>query len=531
VNPATVSALALLLAMFASSAIGYGSGDGDLWWQRQLGEAVLRTHALPRMLGSATFSAPDARWVAHEWVFATLWALANRYGADAVFRIACAAVALLTFVAEALRARRAAPPAQMVMLVLVGFAVTPSFGLRAQILGWPLLAFIMLALEAGPRRAWFALPLAVVWYNVHASAIVVPCIVAVYAAGIALETRRIRPALPYVALAAACAAASLATPFGSELPRFAVAWSSNAATGLIYEWLPAAPDKILILDGVLAIALLLMLGEVRGVRLTWPQRLLAAGLFAATMLHIRNLGLFAIVAGPWSAAALTTLLPHGLRGMRSAVAHWRTGRGIAALACCGALALVVLRLRVPLAVAPADSAAARLRALHAPLRVACEDFSWCSRFAADAGVRVLLDGRTDAYPPAVFADYRRMLRGDALPVFARWRVDAAVVHAHGPLADALRAAGWTLLRSREPQVYVRPARTGREQAAFERFGGVLPRRLGRAALDERAAEAREDAAVDGFESLRLGSERRLADVAGEQSISIQPFGAAQVRDR
>lgn len=511
-NPAAVSALALIAAMFAANAIGYGAGDGDLWWQRQLGEAVLRTHTLPHTLGPATFSAPDARWIPHEWLFATLWALANRSGADTVFRIACAAVALLTLVAEALRARRAAPAAQLVVLVLVGIAVTPSFGLRAQILGWPLLALSMLALEAGPRRAWFALPLAIVWYNLHASAVVFPCIVAVYGAGIALETRRLRPALPYAALAAACAAASLATPFGLDLPRFAVHWSSSAATGLIFEWLPAAPDKLLILDGVLAIALLLVLGEVRGARLTWPQRMLAAALFVATMLHIRNLALFSIVAGPWSAAAVATLLPRGLRG---ALAQWRTSRGVAIVAGCGAMALVVLRLGVPVGAAPADSAADRLRALHAPLRVACEDFSWCSRFAADAGVRVLLDGRTDAYPTAVFDDYRRMLRGDALPVFARWRVDAAVVHANGPLARALRAAGWTLLRSREPQVYVRPARAGREQAAFERFGGVLARRVGRATLDERAAEPREHAAVNGLQPLRFGRERRLADIARE----------------
>jgi hypothetical protein len=473
-NPRIVAALILVAALDIVCAIGYGGGDGDLWWQRQLGEAVLRTHALPATLGWATLSAPHARWVPHEWLFAVAWAAANRAGADFVFRLGCAGIALLTVVIEASRSRTAGTRARMCMLVIVAVALTPSFGLRAQVLGWPLLAGIMLALEGGPRRAWFAVPLSIVWFNLHASAIVVPCIIVVYALGCGLEARRLSAFTVYVPVAAACAAASLATPFGAELPRFALAWSANPATALIYEWLPASPDKILIIAGVLVIALLLVAGELRGARLTWPQRLLAAGLFCATMLHIRNLGLFAVVAGPWTAAALTALLPRE----RPAGSAWRRDGGLAIAACAAAVFLVGARVRLPVPPGAAAPAVAQLAARPGPLRVACEDFSWCSRFAGDGRVRVFLDGRTDAYPDAVFEDYRRMLRGDALPVFARWRIDAAVVHAGGPLARALHRAGWKLLRSSEPQVYVRPAHPGRRWAQLHGLGGVFTRKIG-----------------------------------------------------
>jgi hypothetical protein len=469
-KPPVAAGLAIAAAMFATAAIGYGGGDGDLWWQRQLGETVLRTHALPATLGSATFSAPRATWVPHEWLFATLWALAGRAGADAVFRAGCAAVALLTLVAQALRSRNAAGSARMVMLVLVALALTPSFGLRAQVLGWPLLAFIMLALEAGPRRAWFAVPLTVVWFNLHASALVVPCIVGVYGIGRAIEARRAAAFVPYAALAATCAAASLATPFGVALPRFALAWSMNPATALIYEWLPAAPDKVLILAGVFAIATLLVVGELRGAKLDASQRLLAIGLFVATLLHIRNLGLFCVVTGPWVAAALSAIVPREAARART----WRADGGPTLLACAAAVALVLVRTRLPIAPDPAGPAVAQVAALRRPVRVACEDFSWCSRFAADPNVRVLLDGRTDAYPKAVFDDYRRMLKGDPLPIFDRWHVDAALVHAKGPLARALHAAGWTALRGGESQVYLRPVGVAGEAVELERLGGVFP---------------------------------------------------------
>jgi hypothetical protein len=456
VNPAVVSGLVVAAGIFVAAALSYGGGDGDLWWQRQLGEAILQFHALPTTLGPATFSAPDARWIPHEWVFALVWAAAKRAGAQTVFAVGCAALATLTLVVEMVRPITATPRARAIVLVVTAFALSPSYGLRAQVVGWPCLALVMLALERGPRRAWLVVPITMVWCNLHASGLVVPVIVAVHGLGRLLETRRASALASSLALAAACALASLATPFGPAFPRFVVAWSTNPATGLIYEWLPASPDKILILAGVLVLAALLVAGEIRGARLSWSQRLLALGLFAATMLHIRNLALFSIVTAPWAATALTALLPKRIAAKRYT---WRADGGLVAVAICAAVGLIAVRQSLPAGSGAPAPAVAELTALHAPLRVACEDFSWCSRFADDTRVRVLLDGRTDAYPATVFADYRRILDGDALPVFARWQIDAAIVHADSRLARALRAAKWRLLRRDEPQVYVRPSRT------------------------------------------------------------------------
>jgi hypothetical protein len=444
--------LAIGAGLFAAASAAYGEGDGDLWWQRQLGELVLNSHVLPATLGAATFSAPGATWIPHEWIFATLWALANRCGVEVLFRLGCAVLGFVTIVVATLRSRAASPRSRMVMLVLVTCALMPSFGVRAQVVGWPLLALVMLALESGPRRAWLALPLAIVWYNLHASGLILPVIVLVYGAGQTIETRRLTTFVSPLLLAAACALASLATPFGSALPQFALSWSANPATALIVEWAPASLDKASMLAGFLIVAVLLAVGELRGARLTWSQRFLALALFAATMQHIRNLGLFCVVAGPWAAASLDVILP---RNLLAKPQGWRNDAGLAVVGIGMAIGLVVLRAHLPIEPIGAGPAVARLTALHVPLRVACEDFSWCSRFAADGQVQVLLDGRTDAYPAAVFADFRRVARGDALPVFARWRVDAALVHEKGALARELTAAGWTMLRAGEPRAYIR----------------------------------------------------------------------------
>ncbi len=458
-NAALAGALALVAALFTSNVVGDAYGDGDLWWQRQLGEFVLRTQTLPHTLGPATFSAPDALWIPHEWVFATLWAVANRAGWTTAFCVGCAAIAVLTFVIEAARSQGAPIRARVIMLVFVASALAPYFGVRAQVLGWPLLALLLLVLEAGGKRVWYAVPIAIVWYNLHASALVVPCIVAVYGIGRLLDERRPADGITFGTVAIGCGLASLCTPFGSALPAFIIAWSANPATALIYEWMPAAPDKILILAGVWVAAVVLIAGECRGARLTWAQRLLALALFAATMVHIRNLGLFCIVTGPWTAHALGRLLP-SLAGATPARRSPSADRNFMLAAGAAGVLFVMFRINLPAHSGPAP-AVAHVTALHRPLRVACEDFSWCSRFAGDAGVRVLLDGRTDAYPAAVFADYRRLTQGDALPVVGHWNIDAVIVEPAGPLAKALRTGGWTVVPSGELQLFLRPRHPAR----------------------------------------------------------------------
>jgi HAMP domain-containing protein len=462
----------LLTSLFIVSAFLYHD-NGDLQWQRALGEGVIHNHALPTVLGTATFSAPDARWIPHEWLFATVWALASDHASVAVFvfRIGCAAIAGLMLALTALRSRGAAPFDRTFVLAAVAIGVLPSFGLRAQILAWPLIALLMLALERGGRAAWFAVPIAALWFNLHASALVVPVIVVLDGIGRALDSRRIANIVSPLLIAAACTFTSLATPFGFALPAFTLRWAMNPATSLIAEWQPAALKIWPILVGTLVIATLLLLGELRGAHLKWSQRLLALVLLIAACTHVRNIALFCIVAGPWAAYSMSAILSRPVI-VRSE--SRRTHIELAGIALIASVVLVFFAARTNTEATERRSdlsqAVAQLVARHEPLRVACEDFSWCSRFSGDRAITVLIDGRTDAYPPAVFADYRLLMNGDVRPVLDRWRLDAVIAHRESALAHAMRKAGWTTLRRGEPQVFLNPVRRRRAVVSTDALG-------------------------------------------------------------
>jgi hypothetical protein len=440
--------LGVLMAAAFASAI-----DSDLSWQRALGDHVLRQHALPTTLGAATFTTPDARWIPHEWIFSTLWALTQRAGSDAAFRTGCALVAFSAVWIDALRVRTATPRAQAIALTLAVVGMLPSFGLRAQIIGWPLLALVLLALERGPRMTWWAVPIAVVWDNLHASGLIVPAIVLVHGFGRSLTERRPAAVLSTLVLAAATALASVATPFGFAYLTFAVAWSINPATTLITEWQPASLRTLPISISAFMIIGLLVAGELRGVRLSWSQRFLTLYFFAAALLHTRNIPLFCIVAGPWAAAALAKILP---RESPAAAPMSRSDRGLIVLAAIGAVVLAVVGSKMSKA-DPQDPApaVAKLVAGHRAARVACEDFSWCSRFAGNPKIRVLLDGRVDAYPDGVLAEYRKMASGDSAGVFVRWRIDAVLARRDGPLARSLNVRQWRRVLGGATQLFVR----------------------------------------------------------------------------
>jgi hypothetical protein len=442
----------VLLGLLAADARITGL-DGDLWWQRALGEFVLQHHALPQTLGPATFAAPDARWLPHEGVFATLWALAARADMATIFRFGCVLVAFAALTIGAVRARSAAPAANTIALTLIVVGLLPSFGMRAQIVAWPLLALVMLALETGPRAAWWTVVLAVVWDNLHASGLIVPAIVLVYGLGRALTERRWAVAGSTLALAAATGLASVATPFGFGYARFAAEWSLNPATSFITEWQPISRSALLMFIGPFCIFGLVLIGELRGTRLSWSKRFVALAFFGAALLHTRNIPLFCIVAGPWAAVALDAMLP---REAPQPARSPRSDAGLLVLAAVGAFLLSVAGERVtkPAADDP-SSAVARIIGGHRVLRVACEDFSTCSRFAGTPNVRVFIDGRVDGYPERVIADYRRILSGDTERVFERWKVDAVLAQRDSSLARSLREPHWRRVMSGGTQLYLR----------------------------------------------------------------------------
>jgi hypothetical protein len=421
-------------------------GDGDLYWQRWLGDIILQTHRLPTALGNETFTAAGAPWVPQEWLFSLAVAIATRHHLLLALDVAMAALPVAILVSIYLRSRRvASPEAVGIALLFCGIALLASFGVRAQLLGWAGLAAFVLFLERRDRWYYAAFPAAIVWANLHASVAIAPVIVlarvvaAVSDGGLrALRTNRDVYMLPAVLLATFC------TPLGWRLPYYAVALAGSPIRHYIEEWQPASLHDGSFTFGVLPLALAIVLGGRATLLGRKAQSFPAALLFAAALFAARNAALFAIVAAPLAAVGLDVRFPR-LRDMRGKLRELEpvalVTMGIAIVLSGIALARIQARTPSPLP----NAAIAVLAADGSPHRMLCENFTWCSEALQFPSLRVFIDGRCDAYPLTVWRQYISVIQvrpswGLALE---RYGVDRIVASRGGALALALaKSANW-----------------------------------------------------------------------------------------
>jgi len=435
------AATAIWTGVFVGRAVGSTWTDGDSWWQLALGHDVLRTHAIPSTL-LGTYTAAGAPWVAQEWVFSVGLAWCTDHGLLLPFSVLIALCAVATVALIGMRAWALG---------------AGQFAALAAILGF--LALFLLLAERRDRLRFWAIPVVVLWANVHASVLLAPIVALAAFAGSLFDARESAPPLgERIAFVLAVAVATLCTPFGIRLPLMALEWSLGPDTAYIVEWArPSLRDVMFLCAGVLPAAIVVADVVVR--RLSWSQRCVAVFAIVAMAQHGRNLALAATIILPYAALVLA-----GVRRTGDASARWsRSDYGIAAIGALGALGLAVLQLRLPTVPYPGQPAAAAVRALPGEQRVYCEDFSWCSLFADVPHVRVYLDGRTDAYPPAVFRSWA--LVHNARPgwehVLLADGTTTIVAASNGLLAKAVRRSPrWRrCYRGAGVTVYVRPGTT------------------------------------------------------------------------
>ena len=419
--------------------LGVPPSDGDLGWQHWLGVQIL-AGGLPHALGAESFSAAGAPWVPQEWLFSTLLALAVAHGAGWLFALAVGACAILALGCVALRCARlgAHPAAVALVLIFVDVAMSQSFGVRVQVVGWAMLAAFLLALELPGRLRWSAILIAALWANVHASAVVAPVLVLAAAAGGAVQGDR-RGSLRDVTLALGSALAVCATPLGTRLPLYALQLSHSPIRHWIHEWRPTGFADLGFALGALPLILLAAFAVPR----SWRTLAIAAPFLYLVAIAVRNVPLAAIAFAPLAAVALTALLPSlaRLRPLR--------GRTLAAAAAVAAFLTVGTANAIgargihderPLA------AIAQLAALPARHRLLCEDFAWCGPAVDTGRISVFLDGRADPFPAAVWSQYDTIIhvRSGWRRIVRRYGVDALLVRRDGPLDRAARHDGWSI---------------------------------------------------------------------------------------
>jgi hypothetical protein len=450
----------LLIAVFAArffvTSVAYPQLDGDISWQRWLGFEILRSGSVPHALGAETFTAAGAPWLPHEWLFSIAAALGSGGLGWTIFSgaVALCAVGALALAALEAERRGASPKAVALCTVVAGIALFESFGVRAQVVAWPLLVGFLMLLECEGPLAWAALIVAALWSNVHGSAALAPALATLVAIGAWLDTRRFTPRVRRLfAIAVASLGAICLNPLGWKLPAYSLMLLRNPSIRAnIIEWKITGLEDPSFAYGAFALLLAaVVIGIARSydLRVIRWERLFVFVAFCWLMLGAaRNIALFALVALPTVAAALSEVVPWFARDPRDDENDrfaWIPRFGLPALAM--SMSFVVAALLVHGESASrdnlADPALAALARQPGAHRVLCTDFAWCGLLVGKPNVRVFLDGRADPYPERVWNDYLEIarLRPQWQQKLADYRVDAIVAGRDVPLDQALAAAG------------------------------------------------------------------------------------------
>ena len=405
--------VAILAAAFTGRLSQTPFVDGDLYWQRFLGAYVIAHHALPTALGSETFTAAGAPWTPQEWLLGLAAFAAMSHGALWMLVVAAGGALAATLLAVARRGRIGSGSAMSVTLttLLCAADLEGSFGIRAQVFAWPLFALLLLVLDLDGPAVFAVLAIVVVWANVHASVMLAVPIVWIDAAA-TLWQRGMRHVQTQrrLLLALLVPLATLATPLGIALPRYAWMLIGSPIRRSINEWQPISLHDDFFWVGAVPMLVLVALC-VRTLARERPRDLVWIGMLTAmSVLAVRDAALLGIVVAPAAARAIDLLRTRLNWKPPDTPASSRTRRlAIAATVLAAALAFVVT-LRLPAKNAWTGPAAtfARLAASGTTRHVFCYDFSVCSMALQYGNLRVFMDGRADPYPLWVWSDFDRI---------------------------------------------------------------------------------------------------------------------------
>jgi tetratricopeptide (TPR) repeat protein len=325
-----LAALAALLLFVAGRCL-VPMDETDLFFNLRLGDIILGQHTVPRT-NLLSFTHPEARDLNLAWLFQIVLALAYHAGGIAGTVLLKTTFVLATWALlfrVALR-RGAHPAAAAAALALAAWAAEPRFVERPHLCTFLGLAYLLLALERaelGRPRALIALvALALVWANANSCFFLAPALLALYAAGAAIDRRSVE-ARRAALLALLLVPFIFATPSGAgalsyianhwRMPWLRPLQEYRAAT-----WPLDGPFFFLAAGVLLATAL-------PGRRWRWVLPALALGLLGAR--RIRFVAEFSILGGPIVAVALTELARRAAAQLRPPAALYATVAVTAAL--------------------------------------------------------------------------------------------------------------------------------------------------------------------------------------------------------
>jgi hypothetical protein len=430
--------------------------DGDTGWHIRAGEIILDS-GLPGR-DPFSFTRSGERWYAWEWLSEVVFAALHRgLGLKGVAVASGAAIAAaLWLVFRSGLWRGANLLAALAASLLAAGASGIHFLARPHVFTLALLPGSLWLAET--RAAWLLVPAAAVWANLHGGFLALVVSLALLAGGRALE-RRTRDAWRLGLLTAACAAATLANPYGVRLHTHMLAYLRSS-------WIREAVDEFqspkFRSEAAFQFEILLFAALLAAARLLGRRRYGEAALLVfwahAALSSVRHVPVFAVIAAPvlaaeasavWREASLTRgSVPAVLRQLGEDARRGAGRAGPLPFVCVLALGLFVGPKAFPEVKFPVhllDRQAARL----AGARVFTSD-EWGDYllYRFHPRQRVFIDGRSDFYGPDLGRLYLRTAYAheEWRETLDRYRVAYVLTPRDWPLAAVLRREpGWRVV--------------------------------------------------------------------------------------
>ena len=393
--------------------------DPDSYSHIAIGRWILANGALLRS-DPFSFSMHGAPWIPFEWlsevIYAAVYALSGWAG---VVVLAAAAIALAIGMLTRFLLRELSPMLALAMVMVAVVLLAPHMLARPHVLTLPIMvAWAAALVRCMDRRApppFWALPLLVLWANLHGSVVLALGLIGPAVLEALLAEKRSewpRVLLLWLSFTALAVAACCLTPYGpGPLLMPLTTLGLGQALNYIMEWRPQdfgrfGTFEFLLLACIFALS--------RGVTLPVVRTLVLLGLLHFALAQVRNADLLAMLAPLYLAAPLARQF--GARAEDNAAGSARgmnlTVLGVMIVATGLALARDVrpaLRNTPEAAVANADLAKA------GPV---LNDYSF-GGYLIFTGIPTFIDGRGELYGGEFIARYNRDLSLTDLPDFLK----------------------------------------------------------------------------------------------------------------
>ncbi len=294
----------LLIAVLALLVCLIPKPENDLFFELRIGTDILTSHHIPHF-DTYSWSERGRRWDVPEWGAFVLYALAYKAGAYfgtwllmALLTVATAWVVWLTLY------RQAGAAWAFGLTTLMLLAMSDTLQERPYAFSYLLLAvslkIVTNARDSRLRYLLWLLPLCALWANLHQGVLVLVGLLAVWGLGDACtalggHSGAGRRAGVMLGLAAACAGASLLTPYGWRLYlNVLITLRDHALMANVTEWNPITVLPLRQLQPFLAVTLCVFGTLALSKQRSLPDLLAAAALWVNALLHARNIALFAV---------------------------------------------------------------------------------------------------------------------------------------------------------------------------------------------------------------------------------------------